>query len=131
MSNQRGLSVLLVDDSALLTERLTEWVTSTEGLSLAGVVDTEQAAVNAVALGGVDLILLDLHLRTGTGFGVMRALAKFARRPVVVVLTNYTLSEFRRVANELGARYFLDKGMDMDRLSDVVSDVRATLAPAQ
>jgi len=131
MSNQRGLSVLLVDDSALLTERLTEWVTSTEGLSLAGVVDTEQAAVNAVALGGVDLILLDLHLRTGTGFGVMRALAKFAPRPVVVVLTNYTLSEFRRVANELGARYFLDKGMDMDRLSDVVSDVRATLAPAQ
>jgi len=131
MSNQRGLSVLLVDDSALLTERLTEWVTSTEGLSLAGVVDTEQAAVNAVALGGVDLILLDLHLRTGTGFGVMRALAKFAPRPVVVVLTNYTLSEFRRVANELGVRYFLDKGMDMDRLSDVVSDVRATLAPAQ
>jgi len=131
MSNQRGLSVLLVDDSALLTERLTEWVTSIDGLSLAGVVDTEQAAVNAVALGGVDLILLDLHLRTGTGFGVMRALAKFAPRPVVVVLTNYTLSEFRRVANELGARYFLDKGMDMDRLSDVVSDVRATLAPAQ
>jgi len=131
MSNQRGLSVLLVDDSALLTERLTEWVTSIDGLSLAGVVDTEQAAVNAVALGGVDLILLDLHLRTGTGFGVMRALAKFAPHPVVVVLTNYTLSEFRRVANELGARYFLDKGMDMDRLSDVVSDVRATLAPAQ
>jgi DNA-binding NarL/FixJ family response regulator len=39
-----------------------------------------------------------------------------AKKVVVIVLTNYDLAEYRRAAAALGARYFLDKLRDFDRL---------------
>ena len=117
--------MLLVEDSPLIAERLSEMVTSTAGLILAGVVDTEAAALSKVREGGIDLMLLDLHLRQGTGFGVLRAIAKFVKRPTVIVLTNYDLPDYRRGATELGAEYFLDKGMEIDRLPGVIDEILA------
>jgi two-component system OmpR family response regulator len=123
----RSLSVLLVEDSKLLAERLSELVTSISGLDLAAVVDSEAAALSAVNAGSIDVILLDLHLRQGTGFGVLRGVNKLARRPVIVVLTNYDLAEYRRTATALGAEYFLDKIRDMDQLPSVMNKILAEL----
>lgn len=76
-----------------------------------------------------DVILLDLHLRQGNGFGVLRAMAKSARRPAVIVLTNYDLEEYRAAALAMGATYFLDKARDMDRLPEMIDTIRSE-APA-
>jgi CheY-like chemotaxis protein len=55
----------------------------------------------------VDVVLLDLHLRQGTGFGVLRSIpADQAKKVVVIVLTNYDLAEYRRAAAALGATHF-------------------------
>jgi DNA-binding NarL/FixJ family response regulator len=97
------------------------------GLDLAAVVDTEAAALGAIEEGKIDIILLDLHLRQGTGFGVLRGLTQRSKRPVVVVLTNYDLAEYRRTATALGAEYFLDKVRDVDQLPDVMDKIRAAL----
>ena len=72
----RSLSVLLVEDSKVLAERLSEMLAGITGLDIAAVVDTEAAALGAVEDGKIDVILLDLHLRQGTGFGVLRGLTK-------------------------------------------------------
>jgi DNA-binding NarL/FixJ family response regulator len=88
---------------------------------LARSVATEADAVAAVRDGTVDVVILDLQLRDGTGFGVLRALRKMARRPDVVVLTNFALSTYREKALELGAAHFLDKSRDYDRLPDILT----------
>ncbi len=126
--SHRSLSVLLVEDSAVLVERLSEILTGISGLDLAGVVDTESAAIRIVGDGAIDVMLLDLHLRQGTGFGVLRAIARQPKRPVVVVLTNYDLAEYRRAATALGAEYFLDKARDLEQLPDVLDDIRAAFS---
>ena len=123
----RSLSVLLVEDSKVLAERLSEMLTGITGLDLAAVVDTEAAALGAIEEGTIDVILLDLHLRQGTGFGVLRGLTRRSKRPVVVVLTNYDLAEYRRTATALGSEYFLDKVRDVDQLPDVMDKIRAAL----
>jgi CheY-like chemotaxis protein len=123
----RSLSVLLVEDSKVLAERLSEVLAGISGLDLMAVVDTEAAARGAVEDGQIDVILLDLHLRQGTGFGVLRGITRQGKRPVVVVLTNYDLAEYRRTATALGAQYFLDKVRDMDQLPDVMDKIRAAL----
>ena len=125
--SDRSLSVLLVEDSKLLAERLSELVLGITGLDIAAIVDNEAAALGAVSAGNIDVILLDLHLRQGTGFGVLRGITKLARRPVVVVLTNYDLAEYRRTATALGAEYFLDKVRDMDQLPGVMNKIREEL----
>ncbi|HTW75334.1 MAG TPA: response regulator [Steroidobacteraceae bacterium] len=118
------LSVLLVEDSRVLAERLRETLLSVPGVQLAGTVDSEAEAIAALQRHPVDVLLLDLHLRQGTGFGVLRALGgEQAGKLVVIVLTNYDLAEYRRAAAALGARHFLDKLRDFDRLPTLLQQI--------
>lgn len=126
--SSRNLSVLLVEDSRVLAERLRETVLSVPGVHLAGTVDSEADAVAALQRHPIDVLLLDLHLRQGTGFGVLRAIpGSPARKVVVIVLTNYDLAEYRRAAAALGARHFLDKLRDFDRLPTLLQQIGADI----
>jgi CheY-like chemotaxis protein len=90
---------------------------------LIGTAETEAAAIALVAHGTVDVIILDLHLRQGTGFGVMRALATTQFKPLIIVLTNYDLPEYKNAAFTLGATHFLDKVRDYGRLPEVLLEM--------
>src|ERR1700735_4566104 len=92
----KGLRVLLVEDSKVLTERLTEAIRQIPEVELIGTADTEAAALAAVKKDSIDVIILDLHLKQGTGFGVMRALATTQPKPRIIVLTNYDLRSAER-----------------------------------
>jgi two-component system, OmpR family, response regulator len=125
----RNLSVLLVEDSKLLTDRLREAILNIPGAQLAGTVDSEADAVATLQRLPIDVVLLDIHLRHGTGFGVLRAITNGQHRNVVaIVLTNHDLGEYRRAAAELGARYFLDKMKDFDRLPSLLQEIGAAAA---
>ena len=124
----RNLSVLLVEDSRVLAERLRETLLSVPGVQLAGTVDSEADALAVLQRQPVDVVLLDLHLRQGTGFGVLRAIPNDqVRKTVVIVLTNYDLAEYRRAAAALGARHFLDKLRDFERLPILLQEIGAQL----
>jgi DNA-binding NarL/FixJ family response regulator len=126
--SSRNLSVLLVEDSRVLAERLRETLLSVPGVQLAGTVDSEADAVAVLQRQPVDVVLLDLHLRQGTGFGVLRAIpTDQVKKTVVIVLTNYDLAEYRRAAAALGARHFLDKLRDFERLPILLQEIGAQL----
>jgi DNA-binding NarL/FixJ family response regulator len=117
------LRVLLVEDSKVLTERLTEALSQIKGINLIGTEDTEAAAVAAVKREAVDVIILDLHLRQGTGFGVMRTLATTNLKPCIIVLTSYDLPEYKNAALAMGATHFLDKARDYERIPQVLHEI--------
>ncbi len=117
------LRVLLVEDSKVLTERLTEAIRQISDVELVGTADSEAGAVAAVNRESVDVLILDLHLRQGTGFGVMRALSSSALKPRIIVLTNYDLPEYKSAAIALGASHFLDKARDYGRLPEVLREM--------
>lgn len=118
------LRVLLVEDSQLLAERLLELMSDIAGVSSVGSVTTESDAIRAVMAQKPDAILLDLRLKEGTGFGVMRYLNAMHSRPAVVVITNYALPQYRHQAEALGARYFLDKTQEFDRIPEILEQLR-------
>jgi len=129
--SSRNLSVLLVEDSRVLAERLRETLLSVPGVQLTGTVDSEADAVAALQRQPVDVVLLDLHLRQGTGFGVLRAIpSDQVKKTVVIVLTNYDLAEYRRAAAALGAKHFLDKLRDFDRLPTLLQQIGAEIPDA-
>jgi DNA-binding NarL/FixJ family response regulator len=82
--------------------------------------DTESAAITSIAVSSPDVVILDLHLRSGSGFGVLRSLAHGKQRPKIVILTNFGLSAYRREAESLGVEAFLDKSNDYYRLPSVL-----------
>lgn len=118
-----ALRVLLVEDSKLLASQISELLATSPDAQPIGVVATEKEAIAANAAHHPDLLILDLHLKQGTGFGVLKALAGTSNRPTVVVLTNYALPQYRERALALGANHFLDKSADFDLLPELIRDI--------
>jgi DNA-binding NarL/FixJ family response regulator len=115
------LRVLLVEDSRVLAERLRESLDGLEDVLVVGVVADEAAAVAAAREHQVDVIVLDLQLKDGTGFGVVQRLGK--SRPKVIVFTNYVLPEYQRQSKALGIEYFLNKALDYERLPQLIQEL--------
>jgi two-component system OmpR family response regulator len=128
MASESNLKVLLVEDSTIICNLIANLVNSVAGVSIAESVGSEADAIEAVNHGNVDVVILDLQLRTGTGFGVLRAMRKMSHRPEVVVLTNFALSTYRESALALGARHFLDKSRDYERLPGILTELAAARA---
>lgn len=122
MKTIENLRVLLVEDSTVLKERLSTLIGSLDHVRLVAVADTEDSAVEAAKREDVDVVILDLHLKQGTGFGVMRTLADSGLKPQFVILTNYDLPEYKRVAVSLGAAHFLDKARDFGKVPALLED---------
>ncbi len=124
-SASADLGVLLVEDSPRIAERMRELLQQ-EGLRVLATVDDEPSAIRALRDMPVDVLILDLQLRTGTGFGVLEALGP--QRPPTIVMTNYALPQYRERARKLGVEHFLNKAMDFERLPEIVAEIRASLA---
>jgi len=75
MSSNASLRVLLVEDSSLLAARLSELIRRLPDVDLIDTVQTESDAVARIGNAVPDVLILDLHLRSGSGFGVLRSLA--------------------------------------------------------
>ena len=88
-----------------------------------GAVTDESSAVAATRDKQIDVIVLDLQLREGTGFGVLERLGK--SRPTIIVFTNYMLPEYQRLATSLGVEYFLNKSLDYERLPQLLAEIGA------
>lgn len=113
--------ILIVDDSPLVAARLSEAIDEIRNLAVADTAQREPEAIEILGRGGIDLVILDLHLDWGTGFGVLRALITLpGPRPQVIVFTSYDLPEYRRQAVALGADHFLDKAQDYERLLELL-----------
>ena len=119
----RRLRVLLVEDSPLLVERISELVSDLPCIDLVGTAGSEAAAVARLQDGDVDAVILDLQLHTGSGFGVLRALSQRELAPAVIVFTNFAIGAYRETALALGARHFLDKSRDYARLPAVLQEL--------
>ena len=122
MPQSPSLRVLLIEDSALLAARLIELVNGLPDVELIDTVDTEADALNRISEASPDVLILDLHLREGSGFGVLRSLALSTPRPKIIVLTNFGLSEYRRAAELFGVEAFLDKAREYFRLPSLLTD---------
>jgi DNA-binding NarL/FixJ family response regulator len=118
------VKVFLVEDSPLIRNRLYESLDSPGRIEVVGHADTERDATAALTARPWDAVVLDLRLREGTGFGVLRALGavRSAGRKVIVY-TNYAVPRLRDECTQLGADYVLDKGADYDHLRELLDEM--------
>ena len=120
-----ALRVFLVEDSALIRERLGEDIASAGRIDVVGYAETEAEAVAALHERQCDVIILDLDLRQGNGFEVLKSVRAdpAGPRPLVIVFTNYVYPHYRSQSVRLGADYFFDKARDFDRVREVIEDL--------
>lgn len=116
----RSLNVFLVEDEEFVRERMIEKIAT----SRAKIVDyADSAAVAIMKLRELhcDVIILDLLLKQGTGFQVLRELRGNGNsRPWIIVFTNFNDPHFRNQAMVLGADFFVDKAQGLDSLRQII-----------
>jgi DNA-binding NarL/FixJ family response regulator len=86
-----------------------------------GTADVSSEAIAEIAELHPDVVTIDINLRKGTGFDVLRALATGRDKPPLrIIFSNVTGEEYRREAKGLGAEYFFDKARHMRELLQVL-----------
>ncbi len=115
------LQVLLVEDSPVIREAVVELVESSGQARVAYATDSESAAVEELNSRPYDVFIVDLRLREGSGFGVLRALRDARPEALTIVLTNYTSEAIRKRCAELGVRWFFDKSSEFEGIVDLIA----------
>lgn len=116
------IRVFLVEDSPFVRERLVESLTIAGAVEVVGHAEGEAQAVAALRSTSWDALILDLELRQGNGFGVLKAIGR--GRPAgtkVIVLTNYAVKPMREASIALGADFVFDKMRESQRVREVLN----------
>jgi CheY-like chemotaxis protein len=120
----RPVTVLIVEDSAIVRERLADLITGIRNVVIVGQAEDGFQAWAFFEQHVPDAVVLDIEL---PGIDGMELLAQFkAENPacVVIVLTNYVFKEFRQRCTALGADHFFDKSTEFERIIEVLQAVQ-------
>ena len=127
-----GLKTYLVEDSPVIRENLIATLEELGPVELVGMAEDEDTALRWLAESGntVDLVIVDIFLRTGSGLGILRGAAPLRPQARFVVLTNYASPDMRRTCLALGAAEVFDKSNDIDALITYCSILAASKTAA-
>jgi response regulator of citrate/malate metabolism len=112
------LRVLVVEDEPVAAAAHTAYVGRVEGFEVAGTVRTGQAAMQALAEGGVDLVLLDMNLPDRHGLEIVRAMRAAGHTADVIAVTSARDLQVVRAAVSLGIVQYLLKPFVFASLRD-------------
>lgn len=122
-TSYRALSILLIEDSAVLRGMLLEYLKDFPFIENVDWADTEAMALRQLAAGKYDVVIVDLQLRQGNGINVLRAMQRNDTGAVRIVYTNHAqVSMYRRQCAEAGADYFFDKSLELEQVFRVIEE---------
>jgi len=108
----------------LIRSRLASSLGELAGVRIAGETDTAKDAIEAILRDRPDAVVLDLQLAAGSGIDVLRRVHAKAPEIVFIVLTQNAGQQYRRAALEAGARHFLDKSSDFDKVGPILTEMQ-------
>lgn len=117
--------ILLVDDSKEIIQILLKWIKPLNNLEVIGTAGTEVSAINLFNELKPDILILDINLKRGSGINVLSEIKTTCPKVIVIMLTNYGMDVFRKVAVDHGADYFVDKTKDIDQLIDILTKLNS------
>jgi PAS domain S-box-containing protein len=123
--------VLLVEDSAVVRERLRSQIEEDGRCSVVGeAADLAQARL-MFHESGPDAVLLDLQLANDTSFELLVEFKRSRPECKIVVLTQFSVHAYRERCLELGADRFLAKTSDFERVVPLLVELLDDAAPAE
>lgn len=127
------LQTFIVEDSPVILENLVATLEDLVDIKVVGTADSE-----AAALAGwreheaqIDLIIVDIFLKSGSGLGLLAEAAALGLAGRRVVLTNYATADIRRRCAALGADQVFDKSSELEDLFNYCESLAAEHNSAQ
>lgn len=114
------LRAFVIEDSPVIRQNLISTLQELAPVQVIGAVESQQQALQQLADPALecDLVIVDIVLQDGTGFGVLADAAVRRNGRRFVVLSNYASSQIRRRCAELGVERVFDKSNEIEDLLD-------------
>ena len=116
-------AILIVDDSLLITERVTEVLKDLERVSAITKAHNYSEALTTLEHVRPDIVLLDINLPDTNGIELLRYLKQKDPSIVVIMFTNRGNHYYRDLCQRLGAEFFVDKSKGFDELPGIITSL--------
>jgi DNA-binding NarL/FixJ family response regulator len=120
MRNTRQ-TVLIVDDSPLIMDRLTEILEDMDCVGVISKASDYGQAIKILAEEKTDIALLDIHLPGKNGIELLQFIKAKYKHIKVIMLTNQSSIYYRDICAKEDASHFIDKSKEFENIPDIVS----------
>jgi DNA-binding NarL/FixJ family response regulator len=130
LSKQVGhgvMNVFIVEDQAWFLEQLKALVAGVRDAQVVGSADTAQSAIASISTSNPNVVLVDLKLREGTGFEVLRTIRARAPHIHLLVVTSFPTPGVKKACMIGGAHGFFDKLLELDQVRDTLENLSTVL----
>lgn len=112
------MRIVLVEDDATIHAELAHALATGTGSSIVAVCESSSSAMAWLKENpaGWDLAIVDMFLREGHGFDVLKQCRRVLPQQRAVMFSNYSRDPAERQARAAGADRFFDKARDFDEL---------------
>jgi DNA-binding NarL/FixJ family response regulator len=115
-------TVLIVDDSILILERMIPLMEEIENISFVIHAASYKEGLEVLSRLTPDMVLLDINLPDKSGIELLRLIKERHLEIAVLMISNNAGPYYRDICKKLGAQDFLDKSTDIDLIPSVLSN---------
>jgi len=115
------MKVFLVDDSAIVRERLVTMLSEVQGVEIAGEAENLHDAIKGFEKLKPDVVILDIRMPGGNGIDVLENIKEKRPATKVIMLTNYPYPQYRKKCMDSGADFFFDKSTEFRKVVEVLN----------
>ncbi len=124
---QQRWRTYVVEDSSVIRDNLSEALHENAPVDVVGFAEDERVAVAWLLdpQHACDLVIVDIFLKSGSGLGVLKQIARLDRSVRRIVLSNHATPEVRAKCAELGAERVFDKSNEIEEMIGYLNRLRA------
>ena len=119
-NHMKDMKVIIADDSKLIRDRITERVELIDSVSVVTQTTNSYETIEEIEKHKPDLLILDIRMPEGSGINVLKYIQKNKIKIVTIVVTNYSILQYKDKCYELGADYFFNKATEFDEVFNLV-----------
>ncbi len=115
------MKVLVVDDSDIVRERISEMLSGINNLEVVGTAANSIDALYLVNKLKPDVVTLDIRIPGESGIEVLKKIKSSQPSTIVMVLTNFPIEQYKNKCYELGGDYFFSKSDEFEKVEEVIA----------
>jgi DNA-binding NarL/FixJ family response regulator len=123
MENYSKKSLLIVDDSPLIIDRLIDALKDHETVNKILTANGYPETVKVLSEKETDIILLDIQLQGKNGIDLLKFIVKEYPEIKVIMFSNLASENYIKLCKKIGARYFLDKSKDFEQIPGILAQI--------
>jgi two-component system OmpR family response regulator len=122
MSSEDKLVVLLVDDSALIVDKIIGLLPEVENIRIIFQAGSYNEARSIILEAEPDIVLMDIFFGDRISFELLKFLQENYPSIETAVISNHAGERYRDMCKKLGARHFFDKSNEFNLIAKMISE---------